>query len=194
MRSQGCSFAKFSGGTIKPARTGKATGLPGVLVRLQRVCRHHFGADGEVGMDAPGLVGESDVHRVALGPAFLDHGLQAAGGQGDGADGRGDAHGGAVGGIDPGVVGDGVGRGQGRLAGQVLFEDAAVEGLLQAVGGDEAEAFDLARNGRGRRRGATRTRRNRRIGHRRRAAQGLGVAVARAARMVLAPMKGLPMT
>jgi hypothetical protein len=60
-------------------------------------------------------------------------------------DGHGDADGGdavvCVQGLEPGVVGDGEDKGE-RVLGcvQVFHDDAAVEDLGKAVGGDESEA------------------------------------------------------
>ena len=54
---------------------------------------------------------------------------------------HGDAHGGAIGAVDPGVVGHG--QLQVRAGVQRCLHHTAVEGLAQAVGGDEAHALRL---------------------------------------------------
>ena len=52
-----------------------------------------------------------------------------------------DADGGAVGAVHPRVIGDGEGEVQAGI--ERGLDNAAVEGLFQAVGGDEAEALHL---------------------------------------------------
>ncbi|MGB5009627.1 MAG: hypothetical protein WBO88_04950, partial [Candidatus Dechloromonas phosphoritropha] len=84
------------------------------------------------------------MHRITLGAAFDNDRLQQARRVAGLSNGHGNPHGSAAGGVDPRVVGNGPGKGDLRLGVEVVFEDAAVEGLFQAVGGNEAEAFDLA--------------------------------------------------
>ncbi len=84
----------------------------------------------QVGVDAAGVLGKFDVQRIALGAAFAQRRSAAFPGASPGWP--------TViamrtaapsGGVDPRVVRDGKGQRQRRLGVEVVFEDAAVEGL-----------------------------------------------------------------
>ena len=113
-----------------------------VSIRLQSRCNRHIRPNTQVGVDASGFGGEGDVVAVAAAFFFLFNGGEGAGVLAAGGDGHGDADGGAVGCIDPRVIRDGVEERERRRGVEVGFDDAAVKGLAEAVGGYEAEAAD----------------------------------------------------
>ncbi len=95
---------------MKPAPCRLEAAVGQIFIRPQRLGADDIGADAQVGVDAAGFLGEFDVHRIALGAAFGNDGLQHSRRVAGLADGHRDAHGGAAGGVHPRVVGDGPGE------------------------------------------------------------------------------------
>jgi hypothetical protein len=129
----GLQAGGFVGGDDEAGATEFEAALADASIRPQCLGADDIGADAQVGVDAAGFFGEVDVHGIAVGAAFGNDGLQRSRGIAGLADGHRDAHGSAAGSIHPRVVGDGPGQRQRRLGFEVVFEDAAVEGLFETV-------------------------------------------------------------
>ena len=155
------AWARSSGWTTNPwpKRVHPGKGEP--QVGAQCGGRRQVRTDGQVRVDPALILLQRDVYAVRVPLRVLRHDArQRARGRACRPGGHGDAHGRPLGGIDPGMVRDREHQGQRSIRRQVPLDDLAVEGLLEAVGGDEPETAGTARSGSVRRPGATSTRRS----------------------------------